>query len=67
LEFIPQILEKSFVIVMDDAEREGEIATIAEIESALKRNGIKFCKGIYPGMTTCCVIASADSEFLCSM
>lgn len=67
VEFLPDILNPSFVIVIDDAQRPGERSTIAEIEGVLTGNKIAFCKGIYPGMTDCCVITSADNKFLCTM
>ena len=67
LSLLPGVLENSWVIVMDDAQRDGERATIAEIKSLLAKNTIGFCEGIYPGMTDCYVIASLDNKFLCSM
>ncbi|MBQ9565640.1 MAG: hypothetical protein IJU98_08645 [Synergistaceae bacterium] len=67
LEFLPEILEDSWIIVMDDVEREGEKETIAEIRSILIQNGIKFHEGVYPGRTFCCVITSMDNKFFCSM
>ena len=67
IEFIPDILNKSFVIIMDDAEREGEISTLKDIKAKLEKNKIEYCEGIYPGMTRCTVIASVDNKFLCSM
>ena len=67
IEFIPDILNKSFVIIMDDAEREGEISTLNDIKAKLEKNKIEYCEGIYPGMTRCTVITSEDNKFLCSM
>lgn len=67
LEILPDALEESFVIVMDDYNRKGEKATIAEIEEVLKKNNIVYFKGIYPGVTDCCVLTSADNKFFCTM
>lgn len=67
LEFLPNILNPSFVIVIDDAQRHGERMTIAEIEEILTKNNIEFCQGVYPGMTDLCVITSTDNKFLCTM
>ena len=52
---------------MDDYNRKGEKATIAEIEEVLKKNNIVYFKGIYPGLTDCCVLTSADNKFFCTM
>lgn len=67
LDILPEALEDSFVIIMDDYNRKGEKATIAEIEEVLKKNKIEYFKGIYPGMTDCCVLTSADNKFFCTM
>lgn len=67
LEILPDALDDSFVIVMDDYNRKGEKATIAEIEEVLKNNNITYFKGIYPGLTDCCVLTSADNKFFCTM
>lgn len=67
LEFIPDILEESFVIVIDDANREGEKNTIKEIEMILKRNHIIYGIHFYTGETDCCVITSEDNIFICSL
>lgn len=67
IEFLPTILDESFVLIIDDSNRKGEWNTITEIEEILKINGIGYHKSIYPGMTDCCVIASLDNKFLCSL
>ena len=67
IEFVPTILNESFVIMMDDSQRDGEQATIMEIEEKLKQSEIEFCEGVYPGKTYCTLITSADNKFLCSM
>ena len=67
LDIIPKALEDSFAIVMDDCERDGEKATIAELETALKNAGIDYCEKVYKGQTYCCVITTPDQKFLCSL
>jgi len=67
VEFLPDILEESFTIVIDDADRNGEKDTIKAITNILQNYGIPYCTGIYIGATDCCVIASLDNAFLCSL
>lgn len=67
LEYLPQILEESFVIVLDDSDRKGERGTIKEIEKALNSNNIKYKEGKYGGLSDCTVITSIDNGYLTSM
>lgn len=67
LELIPDVLEESFVILIDDAQRWGEKNTIKNIKRILQGKNIPYCTSIYSGETNCCVIASADNAFLCSL
>lgn len=67
LPFLPGILKESFVIIMDDSTRSGEQATIKEITSILKSNGIETCRARYPGGTDCTIITSTDRSFFCTM
>ena len=67
VDYIPEVLNDSFVILIDDAERVGERDTINEIKEVLKKNGIGFCEGSYPGLSNLTVITSEDKRFICSM
>lgn len=67
VEFLPDILSDSFAIVIDDAERNGEKATVAEIRRILEKNSIEYYEGEYQGENLCKVIVSADNRFLCSL
>lgn len=67
IDFIPEILNDSFVIIIDDSERDGEQNTVEEIKAILNDNHIKFCVGEYPGVSFCTVITSDDKKFVCSM
>lgn len=67
LEFLPNILEKHFAIVIDDYERIGEQNTVRDIEQILKSNDIPYRLGIYPGLSYVCVVASEQDKFLCTL
>lgn len=67
LDLLPDVLEESFIIIIDDAERKGEKNTIKDIEKILAESNIDFCKGYYVGISDCCVITSRDNQFICSM
>lgn len=67
LDFIPNVLRESFIIVLDDMHRIGEQNTFEEIKLILSKNGIAYDFGLYSGETCCGVIVSADNRFICSM
>ena len=67
ISFIPDILEESWVILMDDAERVGEKNTINEIKKVLDNNHISYREGLYKGVSHLKVIASVDNGFLCTL
>lgn len=67
VEFLPDILNESFVIVIDDSQRRGEKATILEIKNKLKASEIDFYEGVYPGMSECTVIVSVDNKYICTL
>ena len=64
---LPNILDKQFVILIDDANRIGEMNTIALMEEILTENSIKYKKGKYSGQNDCIVICSEDLGFVTSM
>lgn len=67
LPLLPDCLSESFVIMIDDSERTGEINTINEIKRILDESSIKYEEGVYKGLKWSTVIASEDQKFLCSM
>lgn len=67
VEFLPYILEKDFIIIYDDANRQGEKNTIGLIEKKLMEAGIKYSIGIYEGQKKIAVIVSESYKFLCSL
>ncbi len=67
LKVLPDCLAKSFVIFVDDSNRDGEKATIHEILTVLDKSGIKYYTGEYKGQKFTYVITSEDLKFFCSM
>ena len=66
LDILPDCLEKSFIILLDDCNRIGEKNTISLIEKKLRDKGIKFNSGYqYKGVTDVYICVSEDLEFLC--
>lgn len=67
LEYIPDILNANFIIILDDAERLGEQNTIQEIKNILSRCKIEYCCGYYVGETDLCVLTSPKYEWVCTL
>lgn len=67
LTHIPDILNKEFVIIVDDMQRIGEQNTFSEIQSILKQHGIEYVTGMYAGKKAVGVIVSIDYKFICTM
>ena len=67
VDLLPDILEKSFVIIMDDCERAGEKETVEENKQVLNKHNIEFAESVYSGMKDTCIITSKNYKFLCSL
>lgn len=67
IDYIPDILNDSFVVIIDDVNRQGEKNTVSDIEDKLRHGGIRYKIGYYTGMTDCCVIVSDDFSYLCTL
>jgi hypothetical protein len=67
LNIVPECLNDSFCIIMDDYNRQGEQETIKELENILSVNGIKFYKADYKASKEHYLICSEDLRFLCSL
>lgn len=67
LPYIPNCLENSFCIMLDDYERPGEQNMIHELERIMHENNIEYFKKVYGSYKKFCIIVSADNEFLCSL
>lgn len=67
VEFLPDLLEEEFVIIMDDTNRPGELETVEEIKTVLKDNFIDYSVGSYSGETDCTIICSSGLKYFCTM
>lgn len=65
LDLIPNNIDsKNFIIILDDAEREGETNTANLIFKKLEDNNIKYLKSYKVGLKTQLIITSEKYEFL---
>ena len=64
LDLIPNNLAKNFVIILDDAERDGERNTAKLIFEKLEANNIKYLKSYKTGIKTQLLITSTDYNFI---
>ena len=60
-------LAETFCIIIDDCNRIGEQETVAEVESVLKGNKIKYAINKYHGLSDYVVICSEKLKFLASL
>ena len=67
IDLLPDILEQSFVIIMDDYDRTGEKETIEEIGNTLNKYNIEFVQSTYSGLKDVCIITSKNYKFLSSL
>lgn len=67
LKLIPEYLESSFVIMVDDVNRQGEYNAVKLIETTLKEHGIAYEEGVYKGNKETRIITSEDNKFLCTL
>lgn len=66
-ELLPECLEKSFVIMLDDSERQGEQNTMHAMMQILTGAGLRFAAGQYDGVKNTGVIVSEDLKFLLTL
>lgn len=66
-ELLPECLASSFVIMLDDSNREGENRTLGVIAQILQNVGIAFKIGAYDGLKDTALIVSEDLKFLLSL
>lgn len=64
---LPNVLEESFAIIVDDCERLGEQNTFKEIEAVLEKNNISYKTGKYFANKDTYIITSVDWGFLTSL
>ena len=67
LNIIPDCLNDSFCIIMDDYNRKGEQETIVELQNILQLKGIKTLKRVYQSSKEHCLICSEDLKFLITL
>ena len=67
IDLLPQCLNDSFIIMLDDAERAGEQNTLKMISNILNENGIPYSANYYTGQKATAIITSRDLHFLCTM
>lgn len=67
LKILPQCLNDSFVILLDDYNRKGEKNMIEELKHILEENKIEYTTGLYWGNKDTFMITSANLSFLCTM
>jgi len=67
LKMLPDCLEERFVILLDDTNRPGEIATLKEMKSKLEKNSIDFASGDYRGDKSTSILCSSDISFFTSL
>ena len=67
MSILPECLKESFVIFLDDCNREGEKNTFNLMSETLKEHGITHYLNIYHGEKDTGLIVSEDNAFLCTM
>jgi 16S rRNA G966 N2-methylase RsmD len=61
------LLQKEFMIIVDDYERKGEQQTVKKALEIFSQKGIKIFTGKYAGEKTTLIICSEKYKFLCSV
>lgn len=67
IEHMPSILQKDFVILVDDFERAGEKNMVRLLKDKLDENGIPYAEAKYSGLKDIYVIVSEKWRFLTTM
>ncbi len=64
LTLLPNCLEQSFCIMIDDCERNGEKETIQELFKIFNDQNVKYCSNLYSGSKVHILVCSEDLKFL---
>lgn len=67
LQILPQCLNQSFVILLDDYDRKGEKNMIEQMKKILEDSNIEYTTGLYWGNKDTFMITSEDMRFLTTM
>lgn len=67
IDLLPECLDDSFVLMLDDAERLGENNTLKMIINIMEENNIACSMNYYSGVKATAIVTSKDLHFLCTM
>lgn len=67
LKLLPGCLDNSFIMMIDDTQRLGELNTLQEIKGILTNSKIDYVAKEYFGQKSFCVISSTDLKFITSV
>ena len=67
IDLLPECLNDSFILMLDDAERNGEQNTFKMITNVLNENNIKYARNYYSGEKASAIITSENLHFYCTM
>ena len=67
IDLLPECLSDSFILMMDDAERDGEQNTLRMINNMLRESKIDISCNFYSGQKATAIITSRDLHFYCTM
>lgn len=67
IDLLPECLNESFILMLDDAERVGEQNTLKMIKNALNEEKISYAQNYYSGEKATAIITSENLHFFCTM
>lgn len=67
IDLLPECLSDSFILMLDDAERNGEQNTLKMITNVLNENNIQYARNYYSGEKATAIITSENLHFYCTM
>lgn len=68
LDIIPECLDSSWIIMLDDVQREGELNTLSMVRDKLNKNGIMHVVHMFNGgEKKFAILASIDNQFFCTV
>lgn len=67
LDLLPECLEDSWIIMIDDTDRKGENWTVESILHILQKKNMKYNIGRYKGKKEFTIITSLDNRFFCTV
>lgn len=67
VDLLPECLKEDFILLLDDAERQGEQNTLQIILNMLKDADIKFARNYYRGVKATAIVTSEKLHFYCTM